>query len=57
MTSAEMLALKKIKLRLEKNQPMTHSSLACCRVGRPIFALLLPIRFISVSRFMARLLP
>lgn len=35
---------------------MIHSSFASCRVGRP-GTRLLPARFISVRRFMARLLP
>jgi hypothetical protein len=43
--------------RLEADQLITHSSFACCLVGRLMLALRAPICFISVKRLMARLFP
>lgn len=41
----------------DNTQHITHSSFACCRVGRATLARRLPIRFISVNRFIALLFP
>lgn len=52
VTSAQVTLVRK------QRYAIIQSSRACCRVGRaPAAVRLFPIRFISVSRFMARLFP